>query len=117
MGDVDRHERRVGGGRRNRLADARNVKDPGFANAIHGQIRWADAARRRARPHIGKFVALLAVGDKIKPGVSAAVDHDPGRVDALFKPKLGQRLTEAVGADSGEIGGVRAKPRRRDHGV
>ena len=62
-------------------------------------------------------MAVLAVADEIKPGVSAAIDHDPGRVDALFEPKLGQRLAELVGADGGEIGGVRAKPGRRDHGV
>ena len=62
-------------------------------------------------------MALLAMGDEIKPGMSAAVDHDPGRVDAFLEPKLGQRLAESVGADGGEIGGVRAKPRRRDHGV
>src|SRR5262249_33318860 len=47
----------------------------------------------------------------------AAVDDDPARVDALFQPKLGQRLTETVSADAGEIGGVRAKPGRRDHRV
>ena len=62
-------------------------------------------------------MAVLAVADEIKPGVSAAIDHDPGRVDALLEPKLGQRLAELVGADGGEIGGVRAKPGRRDHGV
>ena len=62
-------------------------------------------------------MALLAMGDEIKPGMRAPVDHDPGRVDAFLEPKLGQRLTEAVGADGSEIGGVGAKPRRRDHGV
>ena len=62
-------------------------------------------------------MALVAVADEIKPGVSAAIDHDPARVDALLKPKLGQRLAETVGADGGEIGRVRAEPRRRDHRV
>src|ERR1700722_3976426 len=62
-------------------------------------------------------MAFGAVGDEIKPGVSAAVNHDPARVDALFKPKLSQRLTETVGADCGEIGRISAKPRRCDHGV
>jgi len=49
--------------------------------------------------------------------MGAAVDHDPARVDAFLQPELGQRLTEAVGADGGEIGRVGAKPRRCDHGV
>ncbi len=62
-------------------------------------------------------MALRAVGDEIEPGVRAAIDHDPARVDALFEPKLGQRLAETVGPDRGEIGGVGAKPRRGDHGV
>ena len=45
-------------------------------------------------------MALGAMGDEIEPGVGAAVHHDPARVDALLKPKLGQRLAEAVGADA-----------------
>ena len=62
-------------------------------------------------------MALFAMGDEIKPGMRAPVDHDPGRVDAFLQPKLGQRLAETVGADGSEIGGVGAKPRRRDHRV
>ena len=44
-------------------------------------------------------MALLAMGDEIKPGMRAAVDHDPARVDAFLQPKLSQRLTETVGPD------------------
>ena len=47
----------------------------------------------------------------------AAVDDDPARVHALPEPQFGQRLPEAVGADGGEIGGVRAEPGGGDHGV
>ena len=115
--DVDRGERGVSGGRRDRLADPGNVQDLGLADAVDRQIGLADPARRRACAHVGKLVALRAMGDEIKPGMSAAVDHDPARVDALFKPKLSQRLAETVGADGGEIGGVGAKSRRGDHGV
>ncbi len=62
-------------------------------------------------------MSVGAVGDEIEPGVGAAVDHDPARVDALLQPQLGQRLPEGVGADGGEIGRVRAEPGRRDHRV
>ena len=117
VGDVDRGEGRVGGGGRDRLADAGNVQDLGLADAVDRQVGLADPARRRARAHVGELVAVLAMGDEIKPGMSAAVDHDPARVDAFLEPKLGQRLAETVGADGGEIGGVRAKPRRSDHRV
>jgi len=65
-------------------------------------------------------VALVAVGDEIKPGMSAAVDNDSARVDAFVQPKLGQGLAESIGADAGEIGGVGAKPwraRRAEHSL
>src|SRR6185437_6667079 len=62
-------------------------------------------------------MALRPMGDEIEPGMRAAVDRDPTRVDAFAEPELGQRLAETVGADGGEIGGVRAEPRRRDHRV
>ena len=62
-------------------------------------------------------MTIRTVGDEIEPGVSAAVDRDPARIDAFAEPELGQRLAETVGADGGEIGGVGAEPRRRDHRV
>ena len=78
VGDVDSGERGVGGGGRDRLADAGDVQDLRRADAVDRQVGLADPARRRARAHIGKLVALRAVGDEIEPGVSAAVDDDRG---------------------------------------
>src|SRR5580658_9039488 len=50
---------------------------------VDRQIGLADSARCRARAHIGELMALRAVGDEIKPGMSAAVDYDPAGVDAF----------------------------------
>ena len=57
------------------------------------------------------------MGDERKPGVSAAVDHDAARVHPLAHPELDQRLSETVGADGGEKGGVGADARGGDHRV
>ena len=82
-----------------------------------GRSDFADAARRRSGAHVGKSVSFGAVGDEIEPGVGAAVDDDPARVDALLEPKRSERLTERVSSDGGEIGRVGAQPRGRDHRV
>ena len=58
-----------------------------------------------------------AVGDEIEPGVGAAVDDDPARVDALLEPKRSERLTERVRADGGEVRSVDAEPGGGDHRV
>src|SRR5271165_1588903 len=86
-------------------------------DAIDRQVALADPARRRARPHVGELVPLRPMGDEIESGMRAAVDDDPARVHALLQPQLGQRLSEPVGADRGEIGGVGTEPRRGDHRV
>jgi hypothetical protein len=49
--------------------------------------------------------------------MGAAVDYDPARVDPFVAPELGQRLAEPVGPHSGEIGGVGAESRRRNHRI
>src|SRR5208282_5824026 len=88
-----------------------------FADAVDRQVLLSDPARRRPCAHIGKLVAVGPVGDEVETGVRASADDDAAGVDPFAHPEFGQRLTETIGADSGEIGSVGAEPRGGDHRI
>ena len=100
-----------------RLADGREVEEPGAGDVVLRQAVRRHQRRRGILAQVVELVAGGAVGDEADAGRRAGMAAHARGIDAFGPPQLEEGVAHPVLAEAGEVAGRRALAGRRDRDI